>query len=94
MKLEKVLAFIIKNILHKFFLFPSKKLIFILKNFKKYFSGRKILIAKEITKMYEEFLREDIDKLKTIKNSLKGELTIVISDKKLKQQKNLMRKKL
>ena len=49
-------------------------------SFKKYFSGRKILIAKEITKLHEEFIREDINNLKTINNVLKGELTVVISN--------------
>ena len=51
------------------------------KFFQKYFSGRKILIAKEITKIHEAFIRENIDELKLLKNPLKGELTIVISEK-------------
>ena len=52
--------------IHKFFLLPSKKINFYIKNFKKFFSGRKILIAKEITKIHEAFIREDIDKIKII----------------------------
>ena len=48
--------------------------------FKRYFSGRKILVCKEMTKIYEEFFREDIDNLKTFEHKLKGELTIVISE--------------
>tara|TARA_B100000963_G_scaffold203350_1_gene177090 strand:+ start:4434 stop:5297 length:864 start_codon:yes stop_codon:yes gene_type:complete len=53
--------------------------------FKKYFSGRKILVCKEMTKLYEEFFREDVDGLKSFENKLKGELTIVISEiKKIK----------
>ena len=47
---------------------------------KKYFSGRKILICREMTKIYEEFLREEIDDLKIFEQGLKGELTVVISD--------------
>ena len=47
---------------------------------KKNFSGRKILICKEMTKYYEEFFREEIDNLKKIESVLKGELTIVISE--------------
>ena len=70
---------IIKNFTQVFFI-PSKKINFYLKSFKKYFSGRKILIAKEITKLHEEFIREDINNLKTINNVLKGELTVVISN--------------
>ena len=51
--------------------------------FKKYFSGRKILICKEMTKFYEEFFREEIDNLKIFEKILKGELTIVISEMKM-----------
>ena len=49
---------------------------------KKNFTGRKILIAREMTKYYEEFLRADIDKINELNFELKGELTIVISEKK------------
>ena len=50
---------------------------------KKNFTGRKILICREMTKFYEEFLRFEVDELVEFKNSLKGELTIVISEKKV-----------
>ena len=33
-----------------------------------------------MTKLYEEFLREEIDDLKIFEQELKGELTVVISD--------------
>ena len=36
--------------------------------------------------MYEEFIREDVDKLKIKENSFKGELTIIISDKEVKNR--------
>ena len=55
--------------------------------FQKFFSGRKILICKEMTKIYEEFFREEIDDLKFFQKNLKGELTLVISD--IKKFKNL-----
>ena len=80
-ELEKVLSSLSNNNFTQVFFIPSKKINFYLKSFKKYFSGRKIVIAKEITKIHEEFLREDIGNLKTINNPSKGELTIVISDK-------------
>jgi len=48
---------------------------------KEYFSGRKILICREMTKFYEEYIRTDIDNLKPFKDNPKGELTIVISEK-------------
>ena len=51
------------------------------KNIKYYFSGRKILICREMTKYYEEYIRGDIDKLEPFKSEPKGELTLVISEK-------------
>ena len=48
---------------------------------KSYFLGRKILICREMTKFYEEYIRTDIEDLKTFKNDPKGELTIVSSEK-------------
>tara|TARA_B100000575_G_scaffold292403_1_gene300655 strand:- start:3732 stop:4568 length:837 start_codon:yes stop_codon:yes gene_type:complete len=79
-ELEKILDSLSNNFFSQVFFIPSKKINFYLKSFKKYYSGRKILIAREMTKIYEEFLREDVDNLKMMKNSLKGELTIVISE--------------
>ena len=83
-QLEKVLNSLSTVHFTIVFFIPAKKIDFYIKSLKKYFSGRKILIAKEITKMYEEFIREDVDKLKIKENSLKGELTIIISDKEVK----------
>ncbi len=63
-----------------FFISP-KKLNKIIPFIKKNFKGRKILICREMTKFYEEFYRSEIDKLELFKSNLKGELTIVISEK-------------
>ena len=52
-----------------------------LDNIKKFFSGRKILICREMTKFYEEYIRKDIDDLEPFEVDPKGELTIVISEK-------------
>ena len=52
-----------------------------IKDIKQYFSGRKILICREMTKFYEEYIRADIDDLEPFKPDPKGELTIVISEK-------------
>ena len=57
-----------------------------MKKFKKFFSGRKLLIAKELTKLHESFYREDIDKIDMFKTPIKGELTVVISEKKIKDK--------
>ena len=80
-QLEKVLSSLSKNLFTQIFFLPSKKLNFYLKSFKKFFSGRQIMIAKEITKIHEAFIREEIDDLKIFKNTVKGELTVVISEK-------------
>ena len=48
---------------------------------KKNFIGRKILICREMTKFYEEYKRSKVEDLETLKSNLKGELTIVISEK-------------
>jgi 16S rRNA (cytidine1402-2'-O)-methyltransferase len=52
-----------------------------IKNIKYHFSGRKILICREMTKFYEEYIRTDIDNLESFNSEPKGELTIVISEK-------------
>ena len=64
-----------------FFISPKKinKAIPFIKN---YFFGRDILICREMTKFYEEYLRYKVDDLKLFNKNLKGELTIVISEKK------------
>ena len=65
-----------------FFISP-KKINKSIPYFKKYFEKRKILICREISKYYEEFTRSDIEKLEIFSTEPKGELTIVISEKKI-----------
>ncbi len=62
------------------FFIPAIKINFFIKNIREYFSGRKLLIAKEISKIHEAFYREEIDNLELFKTPLKGELTLVISE--------------
>ena len=61
------------------FFVPGIKINFYLKFFKEYFSGRDIVIAREITKIHETFYRDTVDAIKLFKSTLKGELTIVVS---------------
>ena len=79
-ELEKVLSSLSSNEYTQVFFVPSKKINFYIKGFKKFFLGRKILIAREITKIHEAFIREEINELKPFKDQIKGELTIVISE--------------
>ena len=68
-----------------FFVSP-KKINKIIPHLKKYFKKRKILICREISKYYEEFIRSDLDELQTFKDEPKGEITIVISEKKFEKK--------
>ena len=63
------------------FFIPANKINFYLKSFKFYFEGRNIMIAREMTKIYESFYRGSLSSMKMFEKSLKGELTIVISEK-------------
>ena len=85
--LKKVLSLLSENEYTQIFFVPSKKINFYINFFKKYFKGRKILIAKEITKIHEAFIREEIDNLQEFKTPLKGELTIIISENNTKVKK-------
>ena len=63
------------------FFIPANKINFYLKIFKISFEGRDIMIAREMTKIYESFYRGSLSSIKMFDKSLKGELTIVISEK-------------
>ena len=62
------------------FFIPSIKINYYIKFFKKYFGGRNIFIAKEMTKMHENFYRANLKNLNSFKTKLKGELTVIISN--------------
>ena len=62
------------------------------KDIKHHFLGRKILICREMTKFYEEYIRTNIDDLEPFKSDPKGELTIVISEKKKEKNTSIILK--
>jgi len=64
-----------------FFVSP-KKINKIIPNLKNYFSDRKIVFCREISKLYEEFIRKNIEDLELFDKEPKGEITVVISEKK------------
>ena len=68
-----------------FFVSP-KKINKMIPHIKNYFVDRKILICREISKFYEEYIRCSIDELKLFDNEPKGELTIVVSEKKINKK--------
>ena len=67
------------------FFVPSKKINKSIISIKKYFSDRKILICREISKFYEEYSRTNIKKLELFNNIPRGEITIVLSEKNNKK---------
>ena len=85
-QLEKTLSSLEKYNFALIFFIPANKLNFYLKKFKKFFHDRKLLIAKEITKLHEAFFRDSINKIKMYKDPIKGELTVVISEKNTKNK--------
>ena len=71
------------------FFVSSNKINKVIKIFKIFFSERKIMIAKEMTKIYESFIRNEVNSLDVSKYNLKGELTVVISNKLNVKKKSL-----
>jgi len=63
------------------FFIPASKINFYILKFKNYFFDRKILIAKEMTKMHEDFIRGKVASIKVLSENLKGEFTVVLSEK-------------
>ena len=63
------------------FFISSKKIDKIIDELKFFFKGRKVVICKEITKYYEEYFRSSVDNLRKFNQKIKGEITVVISEK-------------
>ena len=62
-----------------FFISP-KKIKKITSQIQKYFNNRSILITREMTKLHEEYIRDNVENLDNINISEKGEMTVVISE--------------
>ncbi len=84
-EIKKILEVVSKINTSLIFFISAKKLNKIVPFLKEYFFSRKIVICREISKLYEEFIRLDINKLEFFKKDLKGELTLVISQKFIKK---------
>ena len=67
------------------FFVPPKKINKIIEEIRNFFSGRKILICREISKFYEEYTRTNVEDLKPYSKIPKGELTVIISETKIKK---------
>ena len=86
-ELDKVLTKLSNLNYSQVFFIPALKINFYLNKFKIFFNDRKIMIAKEVTKIHEFFYREDVKNISIFKKPLRGELTVVISEKNLKISK-------
>jgi len=88
-KKENELNTVLKNLQNLdysiIFFIPPMKINFYICQFKKYFVDRKILIAKEMTKIHEKFIRDKVESVINLSDNLKGELTVVISGKNRKK---------
>ena len=60
----------------------------IVNELEEFFIDRKILICREMTKIYEEYIRTDVKNIRNIDFSQKGEATVVISEG-LEKENNL-----
>ena len=91
-KKKKIIENDLKNLSHLnssiVFFISSKKINKIIPLLKKNFSGRKILICREISKYFEEFIRTEVDKIGELELKFKGEITIVISERRQDYKNN------
>ena len=85
-ELTKVLDVLSTYEYSQVFFVPALKANFYINEIKKFYSGRRLMIAKEMTKIHEEFIRIDLDNFKILKSPLKGELTFIISNMDLKEK--------
>jgi len=81
-ELEKILNSLSNIDYSLVFFIPASKINFYIDQFKKYFLDRKIVIAREMTKIHEEFIRSKVELIKNLPQNIKGELTVVLSEKK------------
>jgi len=63
------------------FFIPGSKINYYILKFKDYFIDRKILIAKEMTKIHETFIRGKVSSIGVLSENIKGEFTVVLSEK-------------
>ena len=81
----------IKNITKTMILYEAPhKLETTLKDLKVIIGERKIVLARELTKIHEEYIRENIDVLIEKAKELKGEIVLMIEGAEKKEENNLL----
>ena len=81
-ELEKTLRILSDYNFTLIFFVPAIKINFYIKKFKIFFSGRRLMIGREMTKIHETFYRDEVDSIEFFKSPIKGELTVIVSEKK------------
>ena len=82
-KLRKIKLEEIKNSNKTIIIYEAPhKLLATLKDLKEVLENRKIVLARELTKIHEEFIRKDIDELINIAENIKGEIILIIEANK------------
>lgn len=91
MKLRKEKLDEIKNETRTLIIYEAPhKLKDTLMDLKDIIDDRKIVLARELTKIHEEFIRDDIEKLIEKSNNLKGEMIILIEGCKKIEKENIL----
>ena len=88
-ELDKVLKSLCNLDYSIVFFIPVSKINFYISKFKNYFFDRKILIAREMTKIHENYIRGKVKSIKVLSENLKGEFTVVQSEKN--KEKNIQK---
>ena len=88
-ELEKAISDLKEENFSIIFFVPAIRINFYLKFFKIHFPNRNILIARELTKMHETLYRDTVQNIEYFKSAIKGELTVVISQKYIKNKVSL-----
>ena len=91
---DKVLSELSHYNFAQIFFVPAVKINFYLKKIKTFFSGRRLIVCRELTKIYETFYRNDVDKFSLFKSPIKGELTLVVSEIDKKKTISIDKKKI
>ena len=91
---DKVLSELSHYNFAQIFFVPAVKINFYLKKIKTFFSARRLIVCRELTKMYETFYRNDVDKFSLFKSPIKGELTLVVSEIDKKKTISIDKKKI
>ena len=85
LKLEEI-----KNMNKTIILYEAPhKLLNTLQDLKEILKQRKVVIAREITKIHEEFIRKDLNELIEMAKDIKGEIIIIIEANKEEKEKDI-----